>query len=238
MSKRNGITKIEITVTVAIVVVLIALLFPARQFSHDYRSCRYNLEELAEAMLAYHENYGSFPSAEVRDAEGKPLYGWRVLLLPFLEENELYEKFNLEEPWDSPHNIVFSKESPEVYQCEARYPRESNSGFCSYVMLLEPDIMPAGEDGVFITETCAEIPWSAPVDLPFNAIDAGVRHYERGEKAETGIASSHISAKWANGYYIDTKKNPEYFILNSGNSPKELREKLDEIVKVSPSPPE
>lgn len=156
MSKRNGITKIEILVIVAIALMLIALIIPARHSGpHDYRSCRSNLRKLADAMLAYHEDYGSFPPAEVRDAEGKPLYGWRVLLLPFLGENELYEKFNLEELWDSPHNIVFSKKSPEVYQCGARYRREPKSGFCSYVMLLEPDIIPAGEDGVFITETCA-----------------------------------------------------------------------------------
>jgi hypothetical protein len=41
---------------------------------------------------------------------------WRVHLLPFLEESTLYKQFNLDEPWDSPHNIRLLEYMPSVYQ--------------------------------------------------------------------------------------------------------------------------
>ena len=47
---------------------------------------------------------------------GKPLLSWRVHLLPFLEENELYEQFKLDEPWDSPHNIKLLDQMPADVQ--------------------------------------------------------------------------------------------------------------------------
>lgn len=36
--------------------------------------------------------------------EVRPLLSWRVWILPFLGETALFDKFNLEEPWDSEHN--------------------------------------------------------------------------------------------------------------------------------------
>src|SRR5207248_4615898 len=47
--------------------------------------------------------------------DGKALYSWRVLLLPFMEEKELYEQFRLDEPWDSPHNRPLLARMPLVY---------------------------------------------------------------------------------------------------------------------------
>src|SRR5262249_21734482 len=63
-----------------------------------------NLKQIALAMHSYHDTMGRFPPAIVRDKEGKPLYSWRVLLLPYLEQQNLYNQFKLDEPWDSEHN--------------------------------------------------------------------------------------------------------------------------------------
>jgi hypothetical protein len=74
-----------------------------------------NLKQIALAMHNYHEAYRNFPQAAITDDEGKPLLSWRVALLPFLEEAELYQKFHLDEPWDSPHNKQLLQRMPDVF---------------------------------------------------------------------------------------------------------------------------
>jgi hypothetical protein len=43
------------------------------------------------------------------------LLSWRVAILPYLEEQALYNEFHLDEPWDSEHNIKLLERMPSVY---------------------------------------------------------------------------------------------------------------------------
>lgn len=52
---------------------------------------------------------------DVCDKQGMPLLSWRVTLLPFVDHAGLYEKFHLDEAWDSPHNLEVAREVPPVY---------------------------------------------------------------------------------------------------------------------------
>jgi hypothetical protein len=47
---------------------------------------------------------------------GRPLYSWRVLLLPYIEEDKLYAEFRLDEPWDSEHNVRLIDRMPRLYR--------------------------------------------------------------------------------------------------------------------------
>lgn len=61
----------------------------------------------------------AFTLSEPKDGESaKPLHSWRVLLLPYLGETELYAKIRLDEPWDSEWNSQFHARMPEVFRCE------------------------------------------------------------------------------------------------------------------------
>jgi hypothetical protein len=51
----------------------------------------------------------------VYSQDGRPLYSWRVLLLPLLEQDNLYRQFHLNEAWDSPHNMTLLSQMPRVY---------------------------------------------------------------------------------------------------------------------------
>ena len=73
------------------------------------------LKLLAIAMHNFHHEYRSFPPAASYDANGRPLLSWRVHLLPYLEEIELYKQFRLDEPWDSPHNKKLIAKMPKVF---------------------------------------------------------------------------------------------------------------------------
>ena len=67
-------------------------------------------------MHNYHDTYRRFPPAAVCGPDGKPLLSWRVLLLPFFEQDELYKQFHMDEPWDSPHNIQLLPRMPSTYE--------------------------------------------------------------------------------------------------------------------------
>ena len=76
-----------------------------------------NLKQIAMAMHAFADANGNrLPPAAICDLKtGKPLLSWRVAILPYLEQGELYKEFKLDEPWDSAHNIKLLPRMPRVY---------------------------------------------------------------------------------------------------------------------------
>ncbi len=74
-----------------------------------------NMRQMTLASLNYESAYGHFPTQASYDKNGKPLLSWRVHVLPFIEQNELYEQFHLDEPWDSPHNRKLIDKMPQAY---------------------------------------------------------------------------------------------------------------------------
>jgi serine/threonine protein kinase len=85
----------------------VALLIPAVQAAREAArraQSSNNLKQLGLALHNYHDVYNSFPPAVVRDADGKALYSGRVLLLPYLEQQNLYQSLDLTQAWDSPRN--------------------------------------------------------------------------------------------------------------------------------------
>lgn len=58
-------------------------------------------------------------ATNIVDKEGNPLLSWRVAILPFMDESELFEKFHRDEPWDSPHNLRLLREIPAAYSIPA-----------------------------------------------------------------------------------------------------------------------
>src|SRR5579883_1440824 len=87
----------------------------AAKLARDMARSRLNLKKLALAMHNYADTYqGQLPRA-IMDKHGKALLSWRVALLPYIEQNELYRQFKLDEPWDSPHNRRLLSKMPAVY---------------------------------------------------------------------------------------------------------------------------
>jgi len=102
------------------------------------------MKQIAAALHAYYQEHQHFPPpTEGRDKQGKQLLSWRVYLLPYLGEKELYEQFHLDEPWDSPHNLPLRYKMPEVYRSPSSVLRTSATPF----------VVPKGEDTVFAEST-------------------------------------------------------------------------------------
>ena len=75
-----------------------------------------NLKQIGLAMHNYHDVHRTLPPAYHADASDRPLLSWRVLILPYLEQDALYREFHLNEPWDSDHNKKLIERIPAVYQ--------------------------------------------------------------------------------------------------------------------------
>ena len=81
-----------------------------------------NMKQIGLAVHNFYEVYKRFPVGEfpegglIKYKDGKPLLSWRVYLLPFIEQQPLFSKFKLDEPWDSPHNLALLDEMPDVYK--------------------------------------------------------------------------------------------------------------------------
>jgi hypothetical protein len=75
-----------------------------------------NARQIALAVLNYESANARFPSRYKASSDGTPLLSWRVMILPYLDENELFNKFRLDEPWDSPHNLPLAAEIPAVFR--------------------------------------------------------------------------------------------------------------------------
>ncbi|MFO7905457.1 MAG: DUF1559 domain-containing protein, partial [Pirellulaceae bacterium] len=81
--------------------------------------CVEHMKRITLAMLIYERDHRTLPPAYSADEDGNPLHSWRVLLLPDLgkQEQELYEKIRIDEPWDSEHNRQFHEKPVQFYRC-------------------------------------------------------------------------------------------------------------------------
>ncbi|NUQ63252.1 MAG: DUF1559 domain-containing protein [Pirellulales bacterium] len=176
--------------------IMAALLLPAVQAAREAArrsQCTNNLKQIALAMHNYHDTYGSFPPAYLADKNGKPMHSWRVLLLPFLEQQALYEQYNFDEPWDSPANQRIASTVVPVYNCPSN--PNTSSPQTSYVMLVGPgtisdgasatkiqDIADGSSNTILVIEaTGTSIGWTEPRDLDATKITFEVNEPMGGE---------------------------------------------------------
>jgi len=95
---RRGFTLVELLVVVAIIGILLALLLPAVQAAREAArgaTCRTNLKQLGLALHNYHDVHRKFPPAANRRG-WKLRENWVIRILPFLEQQQLFDRFDLD----------------------------------------------------------------------------------------------------------------------------------------------
>ena len=177
--KRNGSHRyIEWIIVIAIIVFLLVLLAPPstnRTPSHRTQ-CKNNLKNIAIAIHSYAEVYGALPPACTVDAAGKPLHSWRTLILPYLDEQALYEAIDLSKSWNDPANANAFNTELLVYRCPSAstQPNQttymaivgSNSCFRRGLPRLFADITDGTSSTLMLIEVPSEsaVPWMSPQD--------------------------------------------------------------------------
>jgi len=146
-----------------------------------------NLKRVALAMHNYHDTYKRFPAAVQVGPKDVPR-SWRVTILPFIEQGELYERYRQDEPWDSAHNITLLPEMPDVYRAPGSAASSKNASYFGFTPTgnAEPDmnrlpalagsrnvrfanIIDGTSNSLLVAESKRDVPWTQPTDLPFNA---------------------------------------------------------------------
>ncbi len=160
-----------------------ALLLPAVQrvrMAANRLKTSNNLKQLALAMYQYQDKHGHLPPAVITSPDGRPLYSWRVELLPFLEQDALYQEFKKDEPWDGPHNRKLLAKMPPVFALEGVPAKEPGTTF--FQLFVGPGTpfgdkkpprlpasFPAGTSNTVLIVTAAEaVPWTKPADLVYD----------------------------------------------------------------------
>ena len=94
---RRGYTLIELLVVIAILAILIGLLLSAVQKVRSAAAriqCANNLKQLGLALHNYHDINAALPSSvrPYRKSEPYQLLSWRVWLMPFLEQQSVWDQ--------------------------------------------------------------------------------------------------------------------------------------------------
>lgn len=127
MSKMNhrgsqGFTLIELLVVIAIIGVLIALLLPAVQAARAASrrtACLNKLKQHGLAILTHHDVHRRFPpGGDMHHSSGQPGVSWRVHVLPYVEENAMYDVIE-PIPGGGAHSWAPQSMAPEVFLCPA-----------------------------------------------------------------------------------------------------------------------
>jgi len=96
---HRSFTLVELLVVIAIIGILIALLLPAVQAAREAArraTCRNNLKQLGLALHGFHDVRKTFPPSAVR--QGGLHENWVIKILPFLEQQALFDRFDLDLP--------------------------------------------------------------------------------------------------------------------------------------------
>jgi hypothetical protein len=139
-----------------------------------------NLKQIGLAFHNYHSAGSHFPAAVNRD-KGEFPYSWRVAILPYIEQQELYNQYHFDEPWDGPNNRKLIDKMPAIYAYPGLDGTPTSRSHSSYFVFTGDSTIGGTEGGakiqqitdgtsntILAVEAKRDVPWTKPEDIPFD----------------------------------------------------------------------
>lgn len=191
---------------------------PAVSAPRDVRGrvqCRSNLKQIGLALHNFHDDFDRFPKAarttasqaELPATSPKAQRSWRVTLLPYLENADLYSRYDSDAAWDSDINLPLSRERISSYDCAVRPSNvDQQQRFLSaYAAVTGPnaafknnnfvhirDISDGTSNTVMVVEACgSQIVWTEPRDVRIDSMKMSVNGPGDQPGRSFGISSSY-----------------------------------------------
>jgi prepilin-type processing-associated H-X9-DG protein len=191
--------------------VMVGLLLPAVSKVREAASRAQDQNNMKQLSLSFHNEQDARMSVSslARDRSGKvsPGLSWRVSMLPYIEQENLYSSFDFTQAWDSPRNQPHSNTTVPTY----RTPFDGGPGtgtpyrvFVGGGAMFEPDGRPVRfadvTDGIqntilFIHAT-EQVPWAQPKELPYSPTAPLPAFGHKGQPNGTNVAMADGSVRF------------------------------------------
>ncbi len=165
--------------------ILIALLLPAVQAARTAArrtQSSNNLRQIGLALHNYHDTFKTFPPAYIPNDDGSPRTSWRTMILPFVDEQGLFDNYDFDVDWDDPANALARNTQIQHYQSPHAVSRPNAT---NYFVITGSGTMFDGAtpcriakitDGTSNTVMAIEVvghdvEWSQPADVPIDGLD-------------------------------------------------------------------
>ena len=190
-----------VVVFLLVIGVLAALMIPAISGAREAArrmQCTNHMKQIGLAMHTYHDAHKCLPPVYTVDEDGNPLHSWRVLMLPYMEQQHLYDQIRLDEPWDSEYNKQFHSYPVSAYSCPAS--SDFSTGMTTYSVVVgaetifgDPttqvslgDLTDGSSNTIFLVERKTPVCWMDPTqEITFEEACKGIN------VSGSGIGSNH-----------------------------------------------
>lgn len=221
---------------------LVGMLLPAVQKVREAAARTSSMNNIHQIGIAFHNYLSAYnvmpPAVIYSKTTGQPLYSWRVAILPYIEQENLYRQFHLEEPWDSPHNRTLIPLMPKVYAAPDDPPGQTKTRYQLLTTSVDPmrdfagamrtpfntkkqngpripvDFQDGTSNTILVVEAKQPVEWTKPEDVPFTTAEALKNQlYLRGGVFTVGLADGSVRSIFQD---ISTK-TLEAAVTPSGN---------------------